>query len=205
LALLAGRPTAALQVDAPTLPLPARLNGGAVIQSLDGDLWAFGSDYKARLSGPSIEFVPALGDRAAPNLPLTLNLVALERGGAEFAVPGFSQRSHSGRRARGQVSPTVVEPLEVDEAGLELSYLFSERPSGDGDLVLRLALSSELPLSAEGAAGLTFSLPELGGVHIGAVASIDACGQRAAGGLRLVARASSASWSSPCPTPLRSG
>jgi hypothetical protein len=189
LALLACLPAAAFQLDAPALPNHVRLNGGSAIQELDGETWALGPHYKARLTGGALEFVPALGQSAPRAMPLGLRTLELGRGEDSIAAlrRGVTRREQA--RIERPIAVGVTEQLEATEAGLELSYLFESRPAGDGDLVVRLALDTELPLVQAGPTGLEFSLPGIGGVTIGAVTGIDALGARQTGDLRVVEEA----------------
>lgn len=186
--LCAWLPAAALQIDPPALPPALRLDSGASLQLCEHGLWAFGPRYKAELGQTGIRFVPALGERAPHNLPLELSLLAFERGGAALATPVIGAQHLRQARAERSVAAGITEVLEATEAGLELAYRFDQRPGGDGDLVVRLALDSELPLSGGDSRGLEFLAPGIGGVRIGGVTGIDRRGLRSEGALRLIER-----------------
>jgi hypothetical protein len=75
----------------------------------------------------------------------------------------------------------VLERYDVRPEGIEQSFVFDQLPPGQGDLVVQLALHTELRLVATDAAGLRFESADVGGVSIGAVTGIDGKGLRASG------------------------
>lgn len=82
--------------------------------------------------------------------------------------------------------PGVVETYEMKSAGVEQSFTFATLPQGSGDLVVRLAVATDLEPTVAGRRSetLQFTSPELGSVHIGKVTGIDADGVRAEGWMR---------------------
>jgi len=160
-------------------PQPLGLRAACGLQPLDDELWGIGPDFKAALRRDGVEFTPALGRRAPRNAPLTLRTVAIGRGellspvaAATPSADGLQARYHRG---------DVVERYDVSPRGLAQSFVFERLPTGHGDLVVRLAVATDLPLVHAGDDGLRFELPGLGGVAIGGVTGIDANGARARG------------------------
>ncbi|TAJ21290.1 MAG: hypothetical protein EPO68_04970 [Planctomycetota bacterium] len=158
-------------------------DSGAGLHHVDGAFLALGPDYKAFFTPAGVEFVPALGERAPRNLPLYLSFASASRGGVELvgAQPRLPLRA--GEFAQFQRDGGVIERYDATDAGLEQSFVFEQRPAGDGDLVVRMRVSGELALSESTDSRLAFSQPGIGGVSIGAVTGIDARGARVAGRL----------------------
>ncbi|MBL9076734.1 MAG: hypothetical protein JNL08_04475 [Planctomycetes bacterium] len=151
------------------------------LQAIDGALWGIGPDYKASFRADGVEFTPALGAQAPRNLPLALRLLDVGRDGA--AVPATAvEPEASGLKVRYRRG-SCVERYDVSARGLALSFVFGALPAGGGDLVVRLALATELPLVAAAGDGLRFEWPGIGGVAIGGVTGIDARGERASGSI----------------------
>lgn len=152
----------------------------------DGVLLAGGPDYKAAFTEDGVTYTPALGAAAPRNLPLGLRLVSVERGGEpvldfECSVPPIAEEL-AVRYDRG----TLQERYEVCADGILQSFVFPEPLAGSGDLVVRLALDTELVRTgATEDGGATLERDDLGGVRIGGVTGIDARDARTPGALRL--------------------
>jgi hypothetical protein len=164
-------------------------DSGAGLHHVDGELLALGPNYKAFFTPAGVEFVPALGERAPRNLPLYLSFESAYRGGVEWVGSQPRPPLRVGEFAQYQRSGGVTERYDATDAGLEQSFVFEQRPAGDGDLVVRMRVSGELPLSESTDARLAFEQPGIGGVSFGAVTGIDARGARAAGRLEAGADA----------------
>ncbi|MCR9244725.1 MAG: hypothetical protein NXI31_06820 [bacterium] len=82
--------------------------------------------------------------------------------------------------------PGLQERYEVRETGVEQSFVIDECPPGNGDLVVRGKLVTDLVPDHfdQPVRELTLSAPGQVGVHIGAVTGIDANDNRATGTLR---------------------
>ena len=153
----------------------------------DGTPWAVGPDYKAALRPGGIEFVPAL-PTAPDNRRFTLRLDRIVRGGdvLHAADPGHAPSPQcDGQDVRYQRGG-IVEHYRVDARGLELSFVFAERPAGDGDLVVHCDVGGGLRPEPLTDGTLRFTDGRFGGVHIGHVTGIDARGERCRGGLAVV-------------------
>ena len=159
----------------PSLAKPPRCG----LNVVDGTLWAAGSGYRAAFRDGGVEFTPALGVQASRAFPLTLTVTGIGRGDL-VTKAGSVAAVHDGLDVRF-ARPECVERYRVDGDGLAQSFTFAQLPAGDGDLLVRLACTTDLPLVRADATGLRFEAAGLGGVHIGAVTGVDAAGRRAAG------------------------
>lgn len=153
------------------------------LSALDGALWAQGPDYRARFDARGLEFTPAFGKRAPKSYPTRFELLAWQRaeGPQQLAQP--DEPAIEGQTAVYERGAGVEEHYEARRDGLEQSFEFAAPPAGSGDLVVRLAVHSELGRAGD-ARGLALEAPGLGALTIGAVTGIDASGARAAGALR---------------------
>lgn len=164
-----------------TPPLGLHLRDAAALQRLDGELHGLGNDFKAAFRSDSVEFTPALGRRAERNFPVTLRTTSIGRGdelaNVADAAPVANERRVTYDRG------DVVERHDVSARGIEQSFVFEHLPRGVGDLVVRIAVTTDLPLARVGADGVRFERPNVGGVAIGAVTGIDARGERTGGSI----------------------
>ncbi|MEM7308269.1 MAG: hypothetical protein AAF682_16435 [Planctomycetota bacterium] len=160
--------------------------GLAGLHHVDGELWAGGDAYKARLDERGVDVTAMLGREAERSLPLRLELAGFRRGDGALidAGPGAAPELAGDLRAERE-RLEVRERYDVGSEGIELSYVFDRIPAGAGDLAVRLDVATDLGLPAPGeyAGGLRFVAPNGGGLEIGAVLGIDAAGQQAAGSL----------------------
>lgn len=152
----------------------------AALQYDEGQLVGAGADYRARFDHNGAQFTPALGELAPIEFPVTLRGVTFGRGAASKALdavaPTFRDRTVSFRRG------AVEETYEVRPSGLKQSFVFHERPTGAGDLVVAVQVATQLSLQAQGDDAVTFG-NEFGGVRIDTVLGIDALGNTCTGSL----------------------
>ncbi|MEO0652534.1 MAG: hypothetical protein AAFZ65_17810, partial [Planctomycetota bacterium] len=80
----------------------------------------------------------------------------------------------------------LTERYEVSAQGVYQSFVFDERPAGQGDLVVRGSLDTVLFADPAADGGLDLTWNGRDGIHYGGVVGIDADGDRVRGGLRLV-------------------
>jgi hypothetical protein len=176
----------AQHVHSPEANAIANLAG--VTTDPDGTPWAVGPDYKAALRPGGIDFVPAL-PKAPHNRIWSLRLQRITRG-TELLHAAATGGSAPAPRWQGQdVSydrSGIVEHYRVAPRGLELSFVFADRPAGDGDLVVRCAVAGGLSPETLADGTLRFGDGEFGGVHVGHVTGIDAAGERCRGGIAVV-------------------
>jgi len=145
--------------------------------------WAVGHDYKARFADGAMEFVPALGPTASRNLPLVFRLQSIACGTALLhdAAAGPAPTATIHDRQIAFVRSPVVERYDATPAGVEQSFLLRERPAGDGDLIVRGAITTELGAQRHTDGTWRFTDGRHGGVAIGAVTGIAADGARCRG------------------------
>ncbi len=181
---VAGDPASVANQPAALRPVASQAFG---LQRADGVLWGGGPGYKARFDADGLQFTPALGRTAPRNLPLGLRTTSVSRGDTllwSAATSATVEPSHADGRVSYARQPGLTERYDVRRDGLELSFLLETPPVGAGDLVVRLALDTELVAQPDGG-GLRFAA-EFGGVRLGAVTGIDADGRRVAGQARVV-------------------
>jgi hypothetical protein len=167
----------------PHLPADARIFANTGLGTDDaGRLFGTGPHYDVRFLPAEVQFTPVLGKAAPRDLPLGYRLQAIGRGHAEILVPSAMPQEDGGtvRYRHGPVDSTY----ELRHDGVKQSFVFSALPAGDGDLIVRAEIASELQPGAIGADGVLFELPGIGGVHVGAVVGIDATGKEVLGTMR---------------------
>ncbi|MBL8752353.1 MAG: hypothetical protein JNK15_03550, partial [Planctomycetes bacterium] len=145
---------------------------------------AGGPGYSARFDDAGASFTPLLGPKVGSDPRLHFTFLGCRRGEQALAEGGPVVPSVEGqvvRYARG----AVVEQYEARVDGVEQSFVFAQRPKGDGDLIVRGRVTTALPLASASAEAVRFELPDLGGVAFGAVTGVDASGATMRGGLRL--------------------
>jgi hypothetical protein len=152
------------------------------LQVVDGDrLLGMGADYNAWFGPEGLSFTPALGERAPHDLSLAFTTTLIGRGADLSPVPAAT-RSHADRTVsyrRGN----VVETYEVRSEGVKQSFVFHTLPQGDGDLVVRGAVTTALAPAAAAGDAMTWMWPGIGGVSITGVLGIDAAGRQVRGSL----------------------
>ena len=165
------------------LPMDAIGRATGIAMQADG-LLAVGPAYKADFAATGVRYTPALGEKAPHNLPLSLSLQSIRRGGTlvhEASAVAPQQRGQAVVYERG----SILERYDVLAEGLEQSFVFDAPLGGDGDLVVRCGFQSELAPMLRDDGTISFLRPEVGGVRIGKVVGIDADGDRVFGTLRL--------------------
>ena len=194
LALLAG----ALSVSAPcqqpqALLAPATESQRIAVQRsaglfapAAGVLHGGGADYDVRFDAAGMRFEPALGPAAETTQHLRMTPTSVGRDGEPAAqLPSAALPQQHERAAVFAHSPGVRERYTVGVDGVEVSWVFDQRPAGHGDLVVCYAIDTGLPGPiAVAGGGLGFGLSGVGGVTIGGVTGVDAEGREVAGALR---------------------
>lgn len=177
----------ALALD-PDRVASANLLGRSVGLSADADeLVGGGPGYGVRFDREGFQFTPALGERAARDLPVRFHLESIELGGRALALDLRAAPRAEGSLASFERGAGVVERYELLPEGVEQSFLLHERPVGAGELVVRGRLSSELLPDALGVVsdGLGLRHDGMLAVEWGGVLGIDAEGVRRPGELRF--------------------
>ncbi len=155
------------------------------IGECDGILYANGPDYRAQFNARGIEFTPAFGSKAPRSFPTRFELIGWQRSEGSLHTGATVEPSVAGNRAAYARGTGVQEHYITQRNGLELSYIFDAKPEGSGDLLVRLAVQSELPRYGD-ARTLALYASGLGVLTIGAVTGIAADGERVSGSMRWV-------------------
>lgn len=166
-------------------PAPLDIRRGVGFQALDGRLFGNGPDYQVEFLPEGIVYVPLLGRQAPETWPLRLRLESVRLGQRELSQGRADRVERQGLRYSRFLGP-IEERVDLQTAGVEVSYVLSQRPESEGDWVVRLAFDCEQPGRASSAGGLDFSHPTFGGATVSGVVGIDAAGQRCEGSTRLV-------------------
>ncbi|MEM9801498.1 MAG: hypothetical protein AAGA20_14315 [Planctomycetota bacterium] len=143
---------------------------------IGGTHWARGRTYKASAGKDGFTYIPFLGSDAPRNHPVHFTLVGVERDGVEIPLEADARVRRSDDRIvldRGAVQVQYDLALE----SVEQSFAFS-RPPGQGDVTLRLAVTTDLGATLDGSA-LQFT-NERGGMRYGEAIVLDDSGRRAA-------------------------
>lgn len=147
---------------------------------------ARGTMYRAEFARGGMQFLPALGRAAPRDLPFGLTLLGVDRdGSAGRGLPLAAEWTVDGLRVAA-ARDACEERYDVREDGVEHSVVLHRLPAGAGDLIVRLAVDTELlPVGCDRSAeSLRWEWPQIGGVQVGAVTAIDADGRRVPGSLR---------------------
>jgi hypothetical protein len=155
---------------------------GSALGVVDGTLTAIGDHYKATFADGETVFTPLLGRVAPRNLPFALRVT--HAGCGELAPVGPATLQHDASTVTF-ARTELAERFEVRPEGLKQSFVFDRLPPGEGDLVVRSRIATELrPSDSSSAGGLQFLFEGVGGVEVGQVLGIDADGNTRPGTLR---------------------
>jgi hypothetical protein len=169
-----------------TVRAAVSLAGAAGVERIDGHPFAFGNGFKATFAAGGMQYTPALGREAPHNMPLRFTLQSVRRGNQSLleaqatAAPDAQITGNRVSYHRGAIG----EHYDVRPAGIEQSFSFATPLGGDGDLVVRGRIDTELEGCANADGSLSWLLAGVGGVHYGTVTGIDADGRRVRGALR---------------------
>lgn len=166
----------------PTADLPAAIRQSVGVSVVDGAVVGAGPDYKVHFGPRQVTFTPVLGRLAPRSVPLGFRLESVGRGRELAGVDDAAPVADGNRVTYAHAAVTAVYDLRVD--GCKQSFVFATLPPGDGDLVVRGAVGSEVAAPALDAGGARFAVDGIGGVQVGAVLGIDAVGRTCPGELR---------------------
>lgn len=171
----------------PTAPAEPSLTtavsrGGGLAATDDGRPLGIGSDYKVEFGPEGPVFTPALGERAPRDQTLAFRMDGYGRGGPTQPLPPAPPVTAGSTDTVTYDRGAVVERYRVQADGLKQDFVFAALPPGEGDLVVRGQVTTEL-VAACHADGLEFLCAGAGGVRIGGVVGIDANGDRATGSI----------------------
>jgi hypothetical protein len=175
MALGAQQPTA---LEAPAAALPT------VQQAADGTALAVGADYRVHFGHDGVVFTAngALATTAADTVQFTL--ASVQRGDERlWTGPAADAPTAADHQIRYQRSPELTEVYDLRAGGVEQSFVLAQRPAGHGDLVVRGAITTHLPLAGYSDDGVRYEHAGRG-VHFGAVTGIDANGSSVRGSIR---------------------
>jgi len=163
----------------------ARLTAPLVDRDAAGTLWARTRDLRVAFDGASTTVYPVLGQRSPREWPVELRLAEVTLGGEPLTLgaprapelvltPGASPSVVMGRGALAE-----VHHLSLD--GLEQTFVFDSLPATQGELVVSLAVATDLQIEHEAAGGaLRFVHESFGQLEYGAAFVLDASGRTAA-------------------------
>ncbi len=141
-----------------------------------------GSGYVVELDASGVELVPVLGRGAPVTRRMQLERSSIRAGAASLGLAAPRLPRVEGDAAVYDLGGGVSERWTARPEGVELSYVFAERPDAEGDLTVTLRTTSNLPhVSGSAQAGWTFLDEDGNGIRVGAVTGIAADGARAAG------------------------
>ncbi len=156
------------------------------LNASDGTLRAYARRFETVFSTRTVEFQPALGVKTDRLQSLRFETESIRRTNGETLAVSPGQQVVGNQQVRYQRT-WFDEIYDVHVDGIEQSFEFRSLPTGTGDLVVRMNLSTELVANTTEwtEAGLAFHLDGVPGqVTIGAVTGIDAEGKRCTGSLR---------------------
>jgi len=187
--LLAGAPSAArpasLEEEVPP-DLAHLLREAHGITRVGDELRGAGPSYAVAFERGGVRFEPFGAELEEPH-ELRLHGARARRGGVEVgaADPGARPREDGDRVDYDHGA--FVERYELERDGVALSFVFDALPEGDGDLVVRLTLETDLELArTDPADGLVLAGEGRDVATIGGVTGVDANGATAPGWIRLV-------------------
>ena len=171
-------PLAAQQPEANALP--------SIQRAADGTAIAVGTDYRVHFGHGGVVFTaastPTTAAAAADTLQFTL--VAVRRGDDRlWTGPATATPNAADHQVRYLRSPQLTEVYDLRAGGVEQSFVFAQRPAGHGDLVVRGAITTRLPLAGCSDDGVRYERDGRG-VHFGAVTGVDANGATVRGSIR---------------------
>jgi hypothetical protein len=177
----------------PVDPAAAVRSHGVV--AADGVVRGVGPDYTARFDPRGVEFTPALGAAAERPFPVRFTMESVRRGSHDVFVRTVDVApAVDGEQVRYVHGRELVEVYDVRAEGVEQSFVFATKPVGTGDLVVRGAITTELPLAAASDVGVRYERPGVGGVTFGAVTGVDANGATARGSIRVTDNGDHVEW-----------
>ncbi|MFT6081000.1 MAG: hypothetical protein ACJAQZ_003067, partial [Planctomycetota bacterium] len=111
----------------------------AGVHANNGGLLGVAQSYRVTFEKRSVTFQPALGSEAPRAHTMTIKTEHIRRGG-QFALQSSQQaplRQHT-RTAVTYAWPHVQERFTTRTDGLKHSFVFAQRPAGEGDLIVQL-------------------------------------------------------------------
>jgi hypothetical protein len=179
--LATGALTAILSAQQPaatTSPLPA------VQRAADGTALAVGADYRVHFGHGAVGFTATSAVSSGSADTVQFTLVSVQRGDERlWTGPASDTPTASDHQIRYARSPELTEVYDLRAEGVEQSFVLAHRPKGHGDLVVRGAITTRLPLAGCSDDGVRYER-DGSGVYFGAVTGIDANGASVRGSIR---------------------
>lgn len=151
------------------------IEAALVNQRANGDVWVRTKDFRVSFTDEGVTAYPIFGPSSPQEWPVQIDLSRVRSGADEVNVA----RSHSPVVEGESVvlqRAGVREVIHLGADQIEQTFVFDALPS-EGDLVLDLAVSTELEAQVEGDS-LRFVHPDFGGVSYGEAVVVDAAGRR---------------------------
>jgi len=142
-------------------------------QQADGSVWAMGDAYKAQFNSAGTTYFPNMGAQAPKLYPLGFQLSGASVGDTAITFASDAAAVLSSDAVKFERGG-LTELYSIRADSIDQQFVFATLP-GTGDLVVRLALTTELA-GSNAADGFHFS-NELGYVSYGKAVAIDAAGQ----------------------------
>lgn len=177
--LVAGALAATLPAQHPAKPTPPYAQHAA-----DGTALSAGADYRVHFVPGSVTFTPAASPADPAAEPVQFTLVAVQRGDERlWTGPASDTPTASDHQVRYARSQDLTEVYDLRADGVEQSFVLAQKPAGHGDLVVRGAIQTRLPLAGYSDDGVRFER-DGSGVYFGAITGIDHHGATVRGSIR---------------------
>lgn len=154
-------PSAAQEaLENPTEAAARSLRHASAVYERGEAIEGLGRGFRATFDRSGFAFLPALGLEAPHDMPLEFRLEDVERGGRAALSPLRDVRPNcTGEAVEYDRGAGLTERYEVSAQGVYQSFVFDERPAGQGDLVVRGALETVLTSApaADGGLDLTWN------------------------------------------------
>ena len=138
----------------------------------DGAIWARGGSYKASFSAEGFTYIPFLGAAAPQNYPLRLTPEFVGVGAANLVGEAQPLPRRVGENRVVYDHGAFEEVYELRPDGVEQLFVLRS-PAGEGDLVVRLRVETDLDFAGVEEGEHLFAAPGLGGAKYGEALLVD--------------------------------
>ncbi|MCI0589777.1 MAG: hypothetical protein L0323_23425, partial [Planctomycetes bacterium] len=138
----------------------------------DGAIWARGGSYKASFSAEGFTYIPFLGATAPRNYPVRLTPEFVGVGGANLVGDKQPLPRRVGETRVVYDHGAFEEVYELRPDGVEQLFVLRS-PAGEGDLVVRLRVETDLGFAGVEEGAHLFAAPGLGGAKYGKAFLVD--------------------------------
>ena len=147
-----------------------------------GRLWAGSSSIDAVFENGSVRIVTPHSKDAERTFDLRYSLTSFGRDGGVHEPAGASTEHLDGTTVTLS-RPGIDEVYEIRKDGLKQSFVLHHLPRGNGDLVVRGNVETDLLAGDVTADGLVFEMPGVAKMQFGQVIGYDAVGQQVVGSM----------------------